>query len=680
MIGPTATIGEYALAGSLLTGVAVVMATIMQIASGNERLARVVKFCSVLLAGLLTLSSWALLTALLNDNFTLQYVAKHSEKVLETGYKVAAFWAGQEGSLLFWAWLLGLMGLVMTIGGRKADSVQTSVALAVMAAVTAFFCLIMLFEGNPFAINPVRVADGRGLNPLLHNIAMVAHPPLLFLGYAGYTAPFALLIGALVAGKRNSDWLQPARYWIVFSWVMLTVGIVLGSWWAYLELSFGGYWFWDAVENASLLPWFTGTALLHSAVLQARRGIFKRWVATLALLSFWLCIFGTYLTRSGVVQSVHSFGESPIGTYLLVSLIAIALGGAGVIAWRWSHLRPEHNTEELINREGMFLAANVLLVLMMAVTALGTIWPVICRILGRGEVTLQASFYNSVILPMALLLCLIMSSGPILGAGNGALARAWGRLTVMGVIAALAAIAMLVLGLTSPWTIFSAATVAAVLSGVVINIFYAIRVRITSHQDALPLAIVRAFTHNSRHWGAQLAHLGMAAIIVGVVGSAVYGTLDELEIKKGETKIAHGYQLIYGDLQEVRRNNHTAVVATLDIVSPDGKQKFTVKPENRFYDKGMQEGQSAREVDLHMSFARDIYTVLGGWDNTGPIGIAILQFRINPLINWLWIGGALLTLGGLVCLIPTRAALNVPQHEATASDATPARTQKLASK
>jgi cytochrome c-type biogenesis protein CcmF len=436
--------------------------------------------------------------------------------------------------------------------------------------------------------------------------------------------------------------------------VVLTVGIVLGAQWAYMELGWGGYWAWDPVENASLLPWLTGTALLHSAILQSRRGAFKGWTAFLTAASFFLCIFGTYLTRSGVIQSVHSFGESPIGTFFLVFLGVIAVVSIAVMVIRRKLLASEHGVDDLFSREGFFLGANVILVIMTAVTLIGTIWPIISGAISSTPVSVSAPFYNKVILPMALVLAAMMSTGPVLGGGEGAAGRAKGKLLAMALVGILAAVIVGVLGFISAWALASTAIIAAVLTAVVIDVTVSVKGAL-GKGPALP-QIARAFTARSRHWGAQLAHVGMAAIIAGVVGSSVYGVNQNLELKRATATApavsasSGQYTFTFKDLEQVRRSNHTAVVATVDVKEANGAT-YTMRPERRFFDHGTDPNQSETVVALRMNAARDLYVTLAGWD--GNEGTATISTIINPLVSWIWVGGILLTLGGFVCLIPT---------------------------
>jgi cytochrome c-type biogenesis protein CcmF len=649
---------EYCLGGAMLTCVAAIVAMIAYLATRNAGILSALRYSLGLVAVFLILSSDGLLEALLSNNFSIAYVVQHSEKTLPAMYKIAAFWAGQEGSLLFWALALALMALVMVFRGRKQNDSAQAISLGTMAIIIGFFCLIMLCAGNPFDTVTGHITNGHGLNPMLQNFAMVAHPPILFLGYAGFAAPFALLLGSLFAGRSDSAWLREARPWMVYSWIMLTVGIVLGAEWAYVELGWGGYWAWDPVENASILPWFTATALLHSAVLQINRGMFKRWTASLTATSFFLCIFGTYLTRSGVIQSVHGFGESPIGTFFLVFLGLTAVVSFIAILCRLDLLRAEHPMTDLFSREGFFLVANVLLSVMTITTLVGTIYPLLRTWIGKTPITVNAPYYNNVVLPMALLLAGLMTLAPMLGQGAGAGRRAAPKL--IAVMAAMVLATLVTAAITaayqclSLWSIAAAAIATGTITAIAIDMVATLR---SPTERPFFERCISALVVRHRHWGAQLAHLGLAAIIVGVTGSSVYSVKDHVslfpatESRPATTAKVGDYTLTLTKLDAVTRPNHNAAIATIVARDSSGKT-FTLLPEKRRYRADMPDEQTISEVAIRYTLASDVYLTFEGFDDTGE-GITLGAY-VNPLVSWIWIGGALLTLGGLICMIPSR--------------------------
>jgi len=596
-------------------------------------------------AASLSLASVALFWALLASDFRFLYVAEYTESALPFGYKLAAFWAGQEGSLLLWAWLLGAMGIVLVITQRKRDGKEALAGLAVFAAVCAFFAALMLFAANPFKANPVaESADGHGLNPMLQDPGMIAHPPTLFLGYAGFTVPFALMIGALVAGRRDNGWTTDIRRWCIFSWLALSVGILLGANWAYVELGWGGYWGWDPVENASLLPWLTGTALLHSIMAQQHKGMFKIWNASLVALTFILCVFGTYITRSGVIQSVHAFGESPIGSFFLTFLAISVVASVLVIVARRRLLRGEHEIESLTGREAAFLGTNILLVGMMLVTLVGTIFPLLSRTFGSHEVTIGQSFYNKVVAPLGLLLVALMALGPVLVYGKDSGKRLGKALAGPAGLGIVAVGALAISGIGNLWALAAALIGVAALANVGIDLTKSVIARMRSFNEPAFKALVQLIDSNHRRYGGQIVHVGVIFIVAGVVGSSLFSTKASLQLQAGESAMVGGQRVTFVSLQEVRRGNYSAVEARLVLNDLHGTVT-DIRPQRRFYDKAE---QPMSQVAIESSWRQDVYVTLDGWEDNGK-SVAVGAI-INPLVSWIWVGGVVLSLGGVFCL------------------------------
>jgi cytochrome c-type biogenesis protein CcmF len=604
------------------------------------------------------LASWELMSAMINSDFRNAYVASYTERALPMGYKVAAFWAGQEGSLMLWTLLLAGMSVVAMHYYRKREAVEQAAMIRMLALVCGFFAALMLFAANPFVQLPASAADGRGLNPLLQDPYMIAHPPLLFVGYAGYTIPWAMLLAALIAGRKDNQWIGATRVWLMVSWVFLTVGIILGAKWAYIELGWGGYWAWDPVENASLLPWLTGTALLHSVMVQQHRGMFKMWNAVLIAVSFLLCIFGTYLTRSGVVQSVHSFGESLIGTFFLAFLVACILITAGVVVWRRGLLKSEGVVSGIFTREGAFLAINVLLVLITLTTLVGTIFPLISGVVLPEPVSVGESFYNKVVIPLGLALLAVMSVGPLLTYGKDAGKALAKGLIVPGIAAAVAVAVSLAMGLTDLWALTCTVIATVAIFSVGVGIAKAVAQYRKVETVGPVAATLRVIDGNHRRYGGQFVHLGMILFMVGVAGSSLFGVTETMRLKPGESTMVGGHTITFGSLHQQRYANYTAVEAHVDLLAPDGEAQ-TLHPQMRFYDKAE---QPSAQVALTSNLKRDAYLTLAGWDDNGQL--VALQAIINPLVAWVWIGGIVMTLGAMFCLTPKliRQTSVEPQH------------------
>jgi cytochrome c-type biogenesis protein CcmF len=649
-------IGNLSLGAAVLMTAAALFSAVAAVKFQNDRLLVWGRRLLGLFGLAIVVGSTALLTALVNSDFQNAYVASYTERALPLGYKIAAFWAGQEGSLLFWALLLAGMSAVAVYGFRNRGLTEQSVMIGTLALVCGFFAALMLFAANPFAQLPVAAADGQGLNPMLQDPYMVAHPPLLFIGYAGYTIPWAMLLAALISGRKDNQWIGATRKWLMVSWLFLTLGIVLGAKWAYIELGWGGYWAWDPVENASLLPWLTGTALMHSVMVQQHRGMFKLWNALLIVSTFLLCIFGTYLTRSGVIESVHSFGESPIGMFFLVFLGVCVLLSLGVIVTRHALLKSEHEVQGLMTREGAFLALNVLLVLMTLTTLVGTIFPVLSGAVIDEPISVGQSFYNKAVIPMSLALLAVMSVGPLLGYGKDATKQLFRSLVVPGIAGAVAVVAAVVWGLTNPWALICTAITTVAVFSIVSGMIQAVRQRRKIEDKEGPLtATLRVIDSNHRRYGGQFVHLGVVMLMVGVAGSSLFSTKQTFQLTAGESGELNGYTVTRGELNQFRQANFTAVEAhvTLTPTDPaDGGAELSLHPQLRFYDKSMggEHEHPSAHVALNSTLARDIYMTLAGWEDDGKL--IALEAIINPLVAWIWIGTIVMTLGAVFCLVP----------------------------
>jgi len=655
--------GNLSLLAAMLSAAAALFFSALASKRGNRIVLMWARRLMYVFVAAVMVGCWALMSALINSDFQNAYVASYTERALPMGYKVAAFWAGQEGSLLLWTLLLAGMSAAAVYGYRKRDVVEQAAIIRVLALVCGFFAALMLFAANPFVQLASQAVDGRGLNPLLQDPYMIIHPPLLFVGYAAYTIPWAMLLAALIAGRTDNQWIGATRKWLMVSWLFLTVGILLGAKWAYIELGWGGYWAWDPVENASLLPWLTGTALLHSVMVQQHRGMFKIWNASLISVTFLLCIFGTYLTRSGVVQSVHSFGESLIGTFFLAFLGLCILISICVIVWRRGLLKSEHVIEGIFTREGAFLAVNVLLVLITLTTLIGTIFPIISGVVLPEPVTVGASFYNKVVIPLGLALLAVMSVGPLLTYGKDA-GRALARgLILPGFTATTMLVVAFGMGLTDPWALVCVVIASVAVTSVVAGMVKAVKQRSKIEEGSTFSAALHVIDSNHRRYGGQFVHVGMILFMVGVAGSSLFGVEQNFRLKPGETVSIGGYTLTFGGLHQTRHANYTAVEAHIDLVPPGGGAPQELHPQRRFYDKSE---QPSAQVALTSSLKRDAYLTLGGWNEDGSL--VAIQAIVNPLVAWIWIGGIVMSLGAVFCLLPRMIPQSITVNAAVPSN------------
>ncbi len=657
------SLGSLALTLAFLTAVGAVCAAV---ASARLNRPHLLTTAVRLLTGhfaCLTVASFALLVLLGRSDFSVAYVASYTEHALPLGYKLSAFWAGQEGSILFWAWVLGLITVIAAWPLRRGKGVEPAAVLGTLAVIMGFFAALMIFAADPFTTLSVTLADGNGLNPMLQHPSMLVHPPLTFIGYAGYTIPFALLIGALVAGRRDQQWIASTRRWLLFSWLLLGAGIVVGGQWAYMELGWGGYWAWDPVENASLLPWLTGTAVLHTVIMQRSRGQFRQWNAWLITWSFVLCIFATYLTRSGVVQSVHAFGQSNVGTFFLSFLLASLAAGAALIFWRRDTLKPTIQTLDL--RGKVFLVVVTLLVIMTLATGIGTIFPILSAPFAAEPITVDQPFYNTVVAPLMLVLVGLMAIAPLLKAGPRGWENLLRRIHVPVIAAAVAAVIVVILGWVSLWSIAVAAIAGFAFAALALDLAGRYR---TEQTQPTPRPMSQVLVAQRSRYGGMLAHVGVILMAIGIVGSSVFNTSETVQLRPGETTTVADYTLTYRHLHQDRGPNHTAVQAHMDVAR--GDQRFTLHPQLRFYDKS---DKTHAKIALRTRLDEDLYITLAGWDEGGQV--ASFRVTVNPLVLWIWIGGIVCALGFVFAWLPwprtVTVAKAVPAPAATSTPTAP---------
>ncbi|MDD3311976.1 cytochrome c-type biogenesis CcmF C-terminal domain-containing protein [Pseudodesulfovibrio sp.] len=572
-------------------------------------------------AGGVVLSSLILLVALMSRDYSFQYVYDNVDNTLDFIYTLTAFWGGREGSLLFWELIIAACGVVFVFTpSYRVLSERTKLYFWMFfLAIQGFFLLLLTCWSNPFIEMVPPPTDGRGLNPLLRNPGMIFHPPLLFLGFAGYAIPAACALAASIAGEQKS-WVKACRNWNLLSWVFLTAGIVLGGWWSYMELGWGGYWAWDPVENASLIPWFAGTAVLHTSIIEARRNALQRTNVFLMGLTFLLCIFSTYLTRSGVIDSLHTFGESGVsqplfwGQAVMLALIVMV----PVLSERHTH----RSLSEFLSRQGMLVITAWFLLALGMVVALGTMWPVISKLWTDHPMGLDANFYNRVCLPFMSVLVLLFAFCPWLG-WKGGLRDRRGFLGVAGVLAAALAV-LLASGMTKPLAALAAAASVAALASIVL------------------LFVLFPPLRRARHnWGVYGIHLGLALLALGIAFSGPYKSEREVVLGRGETARVAGYDITYVDrLDDTTPELRARATATLKV-EKEGKLVGMMTPDKRIYRNF--ERQQFSEVSTIFSLGNEVYATLLGFteDDRGSFKISV-----NPLVNWLWIGGT------IMCLMP----------------------------
>lgn len=619
--------------------------------------------------GLVLLAAGLLLRALLTSEFNLEYVYSYTERNLPTLYKFSALWGGQAGSLLFWTLVSCAFSVAALWFFRNQQPSLKPYVNAVLLLNTAFFLSLVVFAENPFVriwrtaagdivtavfapagASAIIPGDGQGLNPQLQNYWMVIHPVALYLGFVGMTVPFAFAVAALITGQLGNTWIKMIRKWMLVPWLFLSVGILLGSQWAYIELGWGGYWAWDPVENASFLPWLTGTAFVHSIMIQERRGMLKVWNIVLIWLTWELTLIGTFLTRSGVVQSVHSFALSPVGPMFAAFIILTMLGFLALLIWRLPLLKGDNQLDAVLSRETSFLTQNVIFVVIMAATFLGTIFPSISELVMGDKISLNAPYFNRVNGPIFFVLLLLMGAAPLLAWRRSAPETLRSNFSIPLIATLLSVPALYALGNRQPAGFIGFAALVFVFAGIVQEYVRGVRARRQATGEALPAALVNLVRRNGRRYGGYVVHIGVLLIALGIIGNEFYQHEDQANLKVGESIAIANYTLTYRGLTPDQGPNYIEYTAQLDLAR-NGKPLGQILPTKNLYNKNQE--QPMTEVGLRPGPLEDVYVVLAGFDNMGET--ASFKVYVNPLMSWMWIGGAVIILGVLLSTWPRRS-------------------------
>ena len=616
-----------------------------------ERLAETARRAGIASFFAVTAAAFALVWAAFTNDFSVSYILHHSNRALPGPYKFAALWSGQEGSLLLWAWLLATYGFVLR-ARHKVDVRLTAYASTILAGVQVFFLLLLNFAAPPFALVQGAVpADGFGLNPLLQYPEMVIHPPMLYLGYVGFTVPFAFALGALMMRYPGEKWIHITRRWTMVTWLFLTCGIFLGAHWAYSVLGWGGYWGWDPVENASLMPWLTGTAFLHSVMMQEKRGMMKNWNVWLIFSTFMLSILGTLLTRSGLVSSVHAFAQSSIGSWFYAFLFIVLGVCVFTFILQRDHLKSDRKIESLVSRESSFLFNNIIFLAACFTILWGTLFPVISEYVQGNRVTVGAPWYNRIAIPIGVSLLALMGLGPLLAWRSSSL-RSIRRNFVLPSIATIAtAFALLAIG-ERPWReqgplysfiVFSVA--AGVITAISSEFLRGAHVLKVQTGKNLFSAILLLIQRNTRRYGGYIVHFGVVVIFIGLAGSA-FNRSTEQEMGFRQSMKVGPYTLVCQDYTQDTNPNYDSEYALLDVYR-NGKKITQLAPEKRFYAASQ---QVQTMVANHSTLAWDLYVIYAGQnpDTNRPI----IKVFLNPLVAWIWIGVVIVIAGTLVALVP----------------------------
>ncbi|MDU8924646.1 heme lyase CcmF/NrfE family subunit [Pasteurellaceae bacterium LIM206] len=635
-------LGNYALALSL--AIAILLA-IFPLSGAYKRYNQLMSLARPMTYGLfltLTVAFGCLFYAFAVNDFSVQYVVNNSNSRLPLIYRLSAVWGAHEGSFLLWVWLLSLWGAAVAFFSKPLPQEATARVLSIMGLLTIGFMLFIIFTSNPFLRTLPNVPiDGRELNPLLQDVGLIFHPPLLYMGYVGFSVAFAFAIASLMTGKLDTAWARWSRPWTLAAWVFLTLGIVLGSWWAYYELGWGGWWFWDPVENASLMPWLAGTGLLHSLAVTEKRGSFKAWTVLLAILAFSLCLLGTFLVRSGILVSVHAFASDPTrGLYILAYLVLVIGGSLALYAYKGGQIRSRQNAERY-SRETMLFFNNLFLLTALSVVLLGTLLPLVHKQLGLGSISIGAPFFNQMFVILMTPFALLLGIGPLVK---------WRRdqFSAIRKPVIISLLLMVVLGFVLPYWLQDKLTVTAVL-GVMMAAIIVLLSLYELHQRATHRSGFWAgLTKLSRsHWGMVLAHLGVAMTVWGIAFSQNYSIERDVRMQAGDVVKVGDYAFQFNGISNADGPNYSGGKAKVDI-SKNGKHETTLYAEKRFYTVSR---MSMTEAAIDWGFSRDLYVALG---ERLPDNAWALRLYYKPFVRWIWFGGVFMALGGLLCMFDRR--------------------------
>jgi cytochrome c-type biogenesis protein CcmF len=607
-------------------------------------------YAAAAFTGLAAIGVW---TALFNRDFWLEYVASHISANMPNIYVFAAFWSGQAGSMLFWALILsGYMAIVVRTN-RDTNRELMPYVTGTLAAVLVFFLATTAFKANPFVRLDWLPADGRGMNPQLQNPGMAMHPPNLYLGYVATAVPFAFAMAALITRRLDAGWLAAVRLWALVSWFFLTVGVTLGMWWAYVELGWGGYWAWDPVENASFLPWLTGTAFLHSIMIQEKRGMLRKWNVTLVVMTFLLSILGTFITRSGIIESVHSFSQSPVGSWFAAFLVGTTALTAYLVTTRLKDLEARAGLESMVSREAAFLYNNLLLVGIAFSVLWGTLFPILSEAVRGSKITVGPPFFNTVNIPLGLLLLALTGIGPLIAWRKASISNLRRQFAVPVVTGVVLATALVVAGMRNGYALVAYLLAAFVAATIVQEFVKGVGARRSIHGETFVLAFTRLVARNRRRYGGYIVHAGIVLLFAAFAGLA-FKRESDVSLTAGqsfETTDPYGarWRFVSQGVSTSQSLNRQITAVGLETWR-DGIPMGLIKTEKRQYFDSQQQPtfEPSTEVGIRTDARQDVYVVLAGARGDA----AELRITFNPLVVWVWIGGFIMALGGIIVMWP----------------------------
>jgi cytochrome c-type biogenesis protein CcmF len=644
-------IGNFALIVALFLSIIQGVMPIIGAARNNTVMMGTARTLAVGQFVIVTVAIGCLVYSFVNNDFSVLYVAQHSNSQLPIQYRVAALWGGHEGSLLLWTFILTVWTVSVATFSRHLPQEMVARVIGVMGLISTGFLLFMLLTSNPFDRLLPAAMDGNDLNPLLQDPGLVIHPPMLYMGYVGFSVAFSFALSALLGGKLDSTWARWSRPWTTVAWVFLTIGIMLGSVWAYYELGWGGWWFWDPVENASFMPWLAGTALIHSLAVTEKRGAFKSWTVLLAIAAFSLSLLGTFLVRSGVLTSVHAFATDPKrGIFILTFLVVVIGASLLLFAWRAPKIGLGGKFD-IISRESMLLANNVLLSVASASVFLGTLYPLFMDALGFGKLSVGPPYFNAVFVPLMVPLVMMMGLGPIARWKHATVPDIWQRVRwALGASMVIALLLPLVMGKWTPLIALGLLLAAWVVTTSLLDL----RKRIAGSGDLL----LRLKTPSRSYYGMLLAHLGIAVFIIGVTMVKGYETERDVRMDVGDTVEAGGYEFRFDGVIDMPGPNYVASQGRV-TVSKGGNLVTELHPEKRAYNVS---GMPMTEASIQPGLTRDLYVSLGE-PIPGTTAWAVRVY-IKPFVDWIWFGCLMMAMGGVLAISDRRYRIHARKTQA----------------
>ncbi len=634
----------------------------------SRRFLHAARFASYTVFGTVTLAVAMLWHAFLTHDFSLQYVAGFSDETMPTFYLIGALWGGQAGSLLFWIWMVVLFAAICVYVNRQKYQEFMPWVISVTMTVATGLLVILVFGSNPFEAYQLidDPSAGEGLNPLLQTPKMIIHPPFLLAGMATMTVPFAFAMAALISGKLGNTWVEAARKWILIPWLLLTIGNILGGMWAYEELGWGGYWAWDPVENSSLLPWLTSTALIHSLLIQERRGMLKRWNVGLMIATFLLTIFGTYITRSGLIESIHSFAQGSIGPYFLTLLLSLTAISTALFIWRWKDMRAEQRLDSPVSREAAFVFNNWMFLSMTVVVLFGTLWPRIQEWISGHEVAMGPQWFNRWMIPLGLLMLFMMGIGTIIAWRKAN----WKNFRRNFVIPLGSALVLTPLSIGAYWllrgqdlgvtpdvvvTVYAVTAVGLCIfvgSTIVQEFYRGMSARRRGHDESWSQSFVRLCLKQKRRYGGYIVHLGVVFAFLAFSGNALKIELD-VSLQVGESVQVGDYTLTHQGLHTDDVRSHTMYLSTMQV-ERGGQHVFDLYPGKAVFHASQE--MPISEIDIRSNPIEDLYVALVDFDPQTQQ--AAFKIFLSPFTWFFWFGGVILVLGTLICLWPTRESIH----------------------